>query len=155
MLPTHFPHQLPQAKPLWEKLKKDLAQGFRLLGQHPDYMDVIRVWTLNSDNQYQFLIIARARQDLEHPVGAIEIHIYTSTPLSWKLHLIQHPFPQPHWKSHWQTLQETYPIGQPDADIQNQIINHYLSSQIDLHATRESFQSFITKYNSSRLEWIT
>ena len=88
-------------------------------------------------------------------MGAIEIHIYTPTSQSWKLHLIQYPFPQSHWKSHWQTLQETYPIGKPDFDIQNQIINHYLVSDIDFQATQDSFQSFLTKYNLGRLEWIS
>ena len=65
MLPAYIPNQLPQAKRLWDKLKQDLAQGFRVLGHYPDYMDVIRVWTLNPESNYQFLIIARARQDLK------------------------------------------------------------------------------------------
>ncbi len=153
MLPATIPHQLPQAKTLWQKFQTDLQSGFRLLGQHPDYMDVIRVWTKTTT--HQFLLITRARQALEHPVGAIELHIYTSNSQSWKLHLIQHPFPQPHWQTNWQTLQDTYPIGQPDPDIQNQIINHYLASQFDPQTTHESFQTFLSQYQPERLQWVS
>jgi len=101
---------LPQVQQFMDKIKQDLQHGFKMKGIHPSYTETVRVWAQSSPSPsnslypHQFLIIATAKQGLSLPVSSLELHAYTSGDQSWRLHLIQHPFPQPTWKHTWQTL---------------------------------------------------
>lgn len=153
-----LPDHLPQANQLWHKIRTDLQSGVKLHGIHPKYTDVIKVWTsskIKADHlPHQFLIIATAKQKLSLPVASIELFAYTKTSQSWKLGLIQHPFPQPHWRPFWQTLENGYSQGEPEHLQKQSIITTYLQSQIDTSNTHESYQTLIKNYSSERVSWI-
>jgi len=44
--------ELPQAKRFWQKVSDDLKNGYRIEGEHPHYMDIIRVFTKVEQNVY-------------------------------------------------------------------------------------------------------
>jgi len=153
-----LPDNLPKSVELWDKIRFDLQRGVKLKGTHPGYTDVIKVWTTSEaekeEHPHQFLLIATAKHGLALPVGSLELFAYSKTPNSWKLSLIQHPFPQPRWEPEWKKLINGYHEGEPNVDLQTVIIESYLKSQVDEGINLKSFNSLVESHSQERVSWV-
>ena len=156
----HFalPDYLPKSVELWAKIRYDLQSGVKVAGIHPSYTDVIKVWTkvdvTVESHPHQFLLIATAKQGLALPVSSLELFAYSQTPKSWKLGLIQHPFPSPRWEPEWKSLINGYHDGVPDANFQKVIIESYLISQADLGDNQKAYKSMVDIHSEERVSWV-
>lgn len=149
---------LPLANLFWKKVKQDLNQGYRVVGKHPHYIDIVRSMTCAEKPKdaipHKFLLVATAKQNLDVLVSSLELQAYSAGDLSWKLRLIANPFPDMHWKVTWQMLKNTYPVGEPNNESKNIIISQYLESSFDYSATHESFCEFSDKLGFKRVSWV-
>ncbi len=138
-----------------QKIKEDLNQGVRVMGIHPDYLDVIRVWTKkiksNDNHPNKFLLIATARQGLTLPISSLEMHAFSPGDQSWRMHLNKHPFPEPHWRISWKILHNTYPIKSADEQTRQLVIKHYLRSEFDKESTQDIVDRH--KFKDERISW--
>lgn len=146
-------HEFPAINEFWQKVSDDLQQGFRIEGQHPNYRDVIRVWAKLAE-ELQFLLIATATQGLNVPVSSLEMHVYGQENKSWRVHMLQHPFPEPYWRHEWQALENMYPVGVPDFMEKKKLINSYLKAEVDAVSTMKTFKESLANLGEGRLSWV-
>ena len=140
MLPTLQNSNLPQSNQLWDKLKSDLQNGFKITKHMPHQHDIIRVYTKHPSLDWQFLIIASTNHT-SPPASKLELHILPPDSTTYQLFLTHSPLPEPNWNHQWKTLENMHPTTQsPDQDHQQELIQTYLLSEPDTAKTATAFQ---------------